>query len=211
MVINGPRKFYYLPGIISLAGIPFLFYFFLYSYEKESAQTVLPLFFWSPTFYPKSAELHPKPQLPLRNYTDIELTGENSTDKVKLDYAQVRLREMMSRQDSLSGIHFSFGDRSQYWTFVKAVNMCYAEGVKSFVPYENHLWAVYTPQEPVSEQTSEYWACGTTYLNFETKPMVWAAAKEKIGLWWRSSWVVIIGFSVLLLVSIRRMVKVRVG
>jgi hypothetical protein len=209
MVINKTRRTYYLPGMISLVCMPLLLYFFFYSYQRESNQTALQLFVWDPVLNTKYPELFTKLQPPRRNYIDIGLTGDNNADKVKLDFAQVRLREITTQQDSINGIHFSFGDSAQYWTFVKAVDMCYAEKVKNFIPSGNNLWALYIPPEPVSEDMSETFICGTHYFTFETHSTGWAAVKEKIELWWQSSWALISGFSVLLLVSILRMIKTK--
>jgi hypothetical protein len=56
---------------------------------------------------------------PSRNYTTIELTGNDSTNQIKLAYATVILKEEKINKDTTNGIHFHFSDDCTYNDFVQ--------------------------------------------------------------------------------------------
>lgn len=112
-----------------------------------------------PAKHPEMFKKYKKALPPKRNYTDILLTGNTEYDRIKLEFARVRVREIFSVNDSLHGLHFQYGDSSQYWTFVKTVDILRAEGAKTYIPIDNDLWFYYIPLDT----TIDYMTCGTSY------------------------------------------------
>jgi len=131
---------------------------------------------------------------PKRNYTRILFTGDEKTDKIKLGSAQMKIREILSTNDSLSGINFEFGDSAQYWTFVKSIDILRTEGANNYMLLNNHLWFYHFPPDT----TTVNWICGTTYSDVVCeKPKVnwWTKTTKCTYDIWRSSWQIILLFA----------------
>jgi|ERR1039458_2095951 hypothetical protein len=140
MDITKRKKIYYVPGIISLTILPFVFIYFANREIKPKTFTVLSIFLADTNLPKKYPELFTKYNghfPPQRNYTEIILTGDNRNDETKLDSAQLRIREILSQKDTKRGVHFRFTDNSQYGTFVKTVDILYMERAKTFMPLDN--------------------------------------------------------------------------
>ena len=119
--------------------------------------------------------------------------GDNQNDKIKLDFAQIRIREILLQNDSTNGLHFRFGDSSQYWTFIKAVDILRFEKAKTYIPLDNDLWFFHFPPDT----TIVSWICGTTYSDIVyivPKVSWWTQAKKWTSDIWISSWQIILGF-----------------
>src|SRR5688572_20842892 len=156
MITKTTKKFYYIPGIFSLIIVPVLFYYYGSHYIKTLHQGTIDLFWFDPELTKKYPEVFSGQYPEKRNYIDIQLTGEEQRDKVKLDFAQVRIREILAHNDSINGLHFNFSSESEYWSFVKALDILGAEGAKTYMPYENDLWFYHTPPDT----TIQVWTCG---------------------------------------------------
>jgi len=142
------RKIYYVQGMISLLAIPLLLYHFTHRHIQSPKKYGISIFWPKETAFKKNpgmfGELPPK-----RMYIDIFLTGNNVKNKKEFNLAQSKIRSIFSNKDTLTGVHFIFGDSADYWTFVKAIDICRMEGVESYIPYKNHLWVLYSPRRTV--------------------------------------------------------------
>lgn len=141
--INLKKKSWYIPGIISLIILPLLFFHFTKRYYRTLNINAIQIY-WpdydlierNPDFF-KSYRGHYPPE---RDYRIIELTGHKETDKTKLNSAQIKIRELLAASDTSKGVHFIFGKESEYWSFIKAVDICRVEMAETYMPYENNLW-----------------------------------------------------------------------
>jgi hypothetical protein len=190
MAIAKNWKRFYIPGIISLAIIPFIFYYYSHTLLKTLHQGVIPVYWYDPELSKNNPEVFSGEYPPKRNYIDITLTGNNQDDSIKLNFSQIRLRELLRSNDSLNGIHFQFGDSSQYWSFVRALDICRIEKAKTYMPYENSLWVYHIPPDT----TIQTFVCGTSYTLIKEEPSWFAISMENITAAWRSSWLLILGF-----------------
>lgn len=158
------QKLYYVPGILSLTIIPLLFIYFA---DKEiSARTVGVISIVVadtnlPKKFPDVFNDYEGTFPPKRRYVDIILTGNENIDKIKLEFARVKIRETLAANDSINGLHFHFSDGSKYSTFVKSIDILRAEGAKTYMPLDYELWFYHFP----TDTTIESWICGTTYSN----------------------------------------------
>lgn len=203
------KKIYYIPGIMSLTILPIAFILFTDKEIKQKRLTVLPIVLADtnlPKKFPESFKKFNGSFPPKRNYVDINLTGDNQNDKIKLDFAQIRIREILSQNDTTNGLHFKFGDSSQYWTFIKAVDILRFEKAKTYMPLDNDLWFYHFP--PDTKVVS--WICGTTYSDIvyiEPKVSWWTKVTKWTSDIWKSSWQLIsafIGFLLSILVLQRQ-------
>lgn len=193
------KNLYYIPGIISLTILPLLFIYFA---DKEiNARTlgVIPIVLADtnlPKKFPEVFRDYKGTFPPKRNYIDIILTGNEKTDKIKLEFAQIKIGETLAKNDSINGLHFYFSDSSKYWTFVKAIDILRTEGAKTYMPLDNDLWFYHFPPDT----TIENWICGTTYntVVYEKETSWWTKTLSQINHYWQSSWQLIISFAAFL-------------
>jgi hypothetical protein len=193
------KGLYYVPGIISLTILPILFIYF--AHKEISARTVgiIPIVLADtnlPKKFPDVFKDYKGTFPPKRNYVDIILTGNDKTDKIKLDFAQVKIGETLAANDSINGLHFHFSDSSKYGTFVKAIDLLRAEGAKTYMPLDNDLWFYHFPPDT----TTENWICGTTYntVFYQNETSWWTKTLTQINHYWQSSWQLIISFTIFL-------------
>lgn len=140
------KRIYYVPGIISLIGLPILCCTYLYfcnikdervlevtiasKYEKKYENLSFDTTFLS------------RPSTK-RKYIDIELNGNQKDNEVKTDFFRVLTREMYKNKDTIHGVHIIFGDGSKYGSFVKVLNNFRIDSIAVYCPFENHIWALY--------------------------------------------------------------------
>ena len=196
------KKVYYIPGIISLIVLPFIFIHFANKELKATAPIILPIYLADinlPKKFPKVFKRFGRHFPPSRNYVDIYFTGDNEHDKTKLAFAQLRIKEILSRNDSIRGVHFKFGNNSQYWTFVKAINILRYEGAKSYMPLDNDLWFYNFPPD-TSTKTLDYKCllCGDIVI-CELNISIWTKTTVQAKNILKSSWGIILGFLVFLI------------
>jgi hypothetical protein len=196
-----PKHRYYVPGIISLAILPLLFIYYASKEIRARTLTVMPIYLFDTVRIKKYPELyrnfnggfHPK-----RNYIDIILVGNNQTNEIKLDFAQLRIREILAQNDSSNGVHFEFGDSSEYWTFVKACNMMKIEGAKTFMAFDHSIWFYHFPPDPAQASLfPELLQNDVIYVYPKVSiPTGYLGIIKHI---WVSSWGTILGFTAYLL------------
>ncbi len=195
------KKIYYIPGIISLTILPFLFIHFADKELKANSIAVIPIVLTDtnlPKKFPEVFKDYKETFPPKRNYTDIVLTGNLKDDGIKLEFAQIKIRKILSANDPINGVHFQFGNSSQYWTFVKAIDILRIEGAKTYMLLDKDLWFYHFPPDT----TIVNWICGATYsdLGYEKpKASGWAKAASLTIIICESSWQIILTFTAFLL------------
>lgn len=195
------KRIYFIPGIISLTILPFLFIRFASKELRVRSIGVITLFSADtnlPKKYPEAFEEYKGAFPPKRNYTDIILTGNAEDDSVKLGFAQIRIREILSANDSINALHFQFNDNSQYWTFVKAVDILRNEGAKTYMYLDKDVWFYHFPPDTTAFPD---WICGITNDVFYERPETswWGKATGWVTELWQSSWQIILTFAAFLL------------
>ncbi|MBE7171954.1 MAG: hypothetical protein INR73_15305 [Williamsia sp.] len=210
------QKIYYIPGAIALAVLSTLFIHLANKELHRKSIGVIPLFVADkdlPEKYPEMFKKNKGALFPKRNFTDIFLTGNTKWDKIKLDFARIRIREVLSANDSLNGIHFQFGGNSRYWSFLKAVDILRTEGAKRYVPLDKDLWFFHVPPDT----TIKDMACGTSYYatvyNEEEYTPWWSKTLNVVIHVWGSSWEIISAFIAFLMsiLAIKRQKTLKLG
>ena len=80
---------------------------------------------------------------PQRKFIDINITGNDTTDKIKLDFAQIEIRDLVSTNDTTKGIHFHFDATSHYNAFVQVLNVILKEKQQYYTAYHDDIWIYY--------------------------------------------------------------------
>jgi hypothetical protein len=147
------RRIFYIPGIISLMILPFIFIYYANYQLQPQLLKVIPLILADTNWARKKPELFKEFYSnfpPKRKYIDINLNGNTRSDIIQLDFARVMIREILATNDTIDGVHFRFGDSSQYWTFVKAVDILRIEYASTYMPMDNDLWFYHLPSDTCS-------------------------------------------------------------
>ena len=188
------KKIYYVPGIISLTLLPILFIVSAQKEIKRKTFTALTVRLIDTTAYNilfNDPDIPKKSFLPKRNFVEINLTGENEKDNIKLDFARLRIREITSQNDSINGVHFKFGDSSKYWTYVKAFDILTSEKVERYLPINNDIWFYHTPPDT----TSQIFGCvmfDCVSISLEPKISWWTKTRKEVNHIWETSWEIIL-------------------
>lgn len=77
----------------------------------------------------------------------LVFSGNKKDNKIKLVFARIKIRDILFTNDTVNGVHFQFSDSSQYWTFVKSIDILRAEGAKTYMPLGKDLWFYHFPRE----------------------------------------------------------------
>ena len=206
------KKNYYIPGIISLIIVPIAFIHFANRELKLRTQTVLTVYVIDWNYIEEHAEFFKQYHgrfPPIRNYIDINLTGNLPFDNIKLDFAQVRIKEILSQKDSTSGLHFSFGLGSEFKSFVKIIDMLKFEEANTFLIDDAGIWVYQFPPDPPDTRhriiSYDCFLCNdVTFIQPKTSRYTKAIIFLKNT--WKSSWGIILSFlgflSILLILRI---------
>ena len=134
------KLLYYPAGLISLVFLPILCIWYLYQNKAFEKIVALEITWWAPSLQLYNPHIYPKENHFYKHYIDINLTGNDSEDKKKLEDAQLKIRNLVSSQDTTSVVHFHFSDNANYWTLIKAIDICFIEKANHFFPFGNDIW-----------------------------------------------------------------------
>jgi hypothetical protein len=157
------RRIYYPAGIISLILLPTLCLWYLNRNHAFDKYGVIEVAWCSPPS--NNPYIFSIDNLPNKNYTDINLTGNDKDDKLKFNYAQLQIRELVKSQDTSTGVHVHFSDYSKYWTLIRAFDICKIENAKIYINYENDMWILNPKSENPNEKKQKSFACGLSMDN----------------------------------------------
>lgn len=128
---------------------------------------------------------------PNRNFLDVAFTGNQSDDRTKLDYSKIRIREILNSGDTLNGVHFLFGDSSNYGTVVGAFDNLQATGAERYITGEKDIWFWHVPPDTVKPLDYECLLCNDV-VYVEPEIPWWIKANESISYVWKTSWQLIL-------------------
>ena len=139
---------FYVPGMITLFFLPFLLFekYDLQIQELWKSNKVIKLTVADKSWlkkFPQAFKPFGNKLIPDRNYIKIFLTGSRSDDSCKLAFAKIRIEEISVAHDTINGIQFHFGEKTEYWEFVKAVDNLMQAGAKRYAPIDDDIWFYY--------------------------------------------------------------------
>lgn len=126
----------YRPGLISLC---IFFPISMLMLDKNKAfkkQYILEVCWYDPHHNIPCNLLLP----PARDYLTINLTGSQENDKLKLDFAELIIKENLDDGNIMKGVRLHFADKAKYGSFVRALEICNKETRLKFVPYKSNIW-----------------------------------------------------------------------
>jgi hypothetical protein len=138
------RKIKYSAGMISLILLPIVCLSWLNYHKAFERKSFIDIAFYSPEWNRNLSKELQFEFPPKRDYTVINLEGNNKNDKISLQYAHILLNQWKIVKDTIQGINFHFGNKAKYWTFIEAINVLKAVDLDTYMPYKNNLYAIYT-------------------------------------------------------------------
>ncbi|WP_316768860.1 hypothetical protein [Pedobacter frigiditerrae] len=161
-MMRNRNKIFYPAGLISLILLPILCIWNLNeqnAFEKIGVLEVA--YFYHNELDESSNSQSFKELISSRNYIEIEFNGNEKDDNIILEYAKVKIKNLIRSKDTITGVHFKFTEKAKYWNFVKAVDVCQVESLNPLMD-KNNIWvAYYPPQRNVKEENYIVMFCGT--------------------------------------------------
>jgi hypothetical protein len=201
------KKIYYSAGLISIILLPIICILHLKSIDAFTHYGVMNFQMWDG----KEENIGTKgisEFLNSKKYTIVNLTGNNNSDKTKLNIAEKNVRKLILSNDSVSGIKFHFGEKSEYWTFIRVLDILANEKAKFYVPYKDDIWFTNPKPRKINKNLKHikpiYCGYRPYYIN-ESESIKWGEIKEIVSKYYLS----IIAYLLMLVFTIKRIYKLR--
>lgn len=201
------KKIYYSAGLISIILLPIMCILHLRSIDAFTHYGVMNFQMWDG----KEENIGTKGITEILNskkYKIVNLTGDNNSDNTKLNIAEKNVRKLILSKDTISGIKFHFGEKSEYWTFIRVLDILTVEKAMFYVPYKNDIW--FTNPNPKPKKINKnlepiklmYCGYKPNYID-ESESIKWSEIKEIVKKYY---WLVI-AYLVMLFFTIKRIYK----
>ena len=151
MTESKPQKIRRSPSIVFSALLLLSFSHLSCSQVHKEPLYVIPIFLADSNLFKKFPDQYQAYRAhfpPIRNYDNITLTGNVQDDQIKLAFAEIRIRDILSENDTTCGVHFRFSSTSQFWSFLAAIEILKLEGAKTYAPTDSDLWFYILPTYP---------------------------------------------------------------
>ncbi len=148
------RKIFLIPGVISFVYLPFVLILYVLFRHEPWPRTLDLIMISERTFkdHPDWFVDYHGHFPPQRNYVDIVLTGNQAYNKIRLDFAQLSIREIIARNDTARGVHFKFTADATYGNFVRVLDILAIERAQRYIVMDEDIYFIEAPEEPVTKQ-----------------------------------------------------------
>jgi hypothetical protein len=145
------KKIYYSAGLISIIMLPILCLISIKTNDAYKIYYCMDFQGWDGLENTDSFKNNIT-YLNTKKFSTVTLTGNNDSDKIKLEEAQKNIKNLVTLKDSVNGIKFHFEPKSQYWTYVKALEIIQVAQAYSYFCYKDDI--LFTNPKPI--KTSKY-------------------------------------------------------
>ncbi len=157
------RKKYYIPGIVSLLGIPLILCYFI-NRQVNSRLHVIPVDWYNKQYWRATNNSIGMSLVPERKYLKLELTRNTDSSEIVLNFGEMLIRKIIAERDTLNAVNFVFHDDCKYETLVSALNICLINNVPCYFLSIDGLVMYYAAPYVVDTSTNNYQntiSCGT--------------------------------------------------
>lgn len=168
------KKIFYVPGMISLVLIPL---FCVQSLINNKSLVVYSSLYieYVDTLKQPIWTIHDEKIFSLddylarRNFRLITLNGPERLDKIKIKNGASMIRKIAKENDSVTGVKFSFGNKTTYNSFVGVINMLADVKAKNYVADKDDIYFFNIPPRPhvYSIAPPAIYICGYAEVNAE--------------------------------------------
>lgn len=134
-----PKRLLYIPGIISLIGLPVLITIHLRQYKDVPKRNIIETYWINRVTYCSGGDQASYID-ESRTYIDIELTGDSLSDDQKFQSADSLLSNILNGKDKQHGIHYRFSNTAKYGTFVGVLNKLLKKAPHQYLLYKGGIW-----------------------------------------------------------------------
>lgn len=129
------KFFFYLPGSLSLLLLLPLFMFWLCNHNAFDRYGILEVSYYDA----KDTSKYAMPYPPRRKFSTIDLTGEKIKDKIKIGHVRTQIKNLVSSNDTTTGVKIHFNNISRYESFIDLLNICQKEPVE-YLLHDSDMW-----------------------------------------------------------------------
>lgn len=170
------KKTYYSAGLISIVLLPIMCILYLQSIKAFTEYNAMDVWMWDGKL-DSSLDSALVKHVNSKIYTVVNLTGNNASDEKKLVHAQKKVKRITASNDSINGIKFHFGKKSEYWTYVRVIDIMVMEKAKFYVNYKNDIWFANPKLEKAAKYVTPIQTLGcsyftTNYIKRDTIPSI---------------------------------------
>lgn len=130
------KKKYYLAGLISIIMLPIMCIIYLKHIDAFTTYGSLSLSVWNGTDFKEETTNF----LNSKKFAVVNITGDLGSDTAKLKIAQESVKQIILTKDSIKGIKFHFEKKSQYWSYIRVIDILNTEKASTFLAYKNDIW-----------------------------------------------------------------------
>jgi hypothetical protein len=138
------KKLRYVPGMISLLTVPFLFlYYGNGRIEEIPDYRIIKLNYPCKSPSSKYCVFYEKP--PSRQYLDINLTSNQDSNYLRMQFGVLYMREINLKKDSVHGVVFHYSEKTTYDDFVKLLDLFEINDLPIYYPIDYGMVLYYKP------------------------------------------------------------------
>jgi hypothetical protein len=207
LTLNPRKPIIYLPGMISLVLLPVACLIFLNMHRPSAGLSWMDIVLWGPDMvksFPEDYRYFPLD----RKYINITLDGDDNRNRAKLIFARSEVTKMLHSKDTVNGINIHFTDKSKYWAYVNAWDICLSQGVQNYRAYNDDFSIIYGRFQkmhtaPAPEIiTSLNIDSGMEYYSAE---YIWEQKKKALSLALKVFWAPFLVFLLMTFFAIRKL------
>jgi hypothetical protein len=161
------RKSYYTGGLISLILLPILCIGYFQNSKIFEEYYAFDVARYNDEWFKDNGFLKTDLLL-IRKFRIIELNGDDAKTKTQFDKVRYELKEIIAKSDTINGLIIRFSDNTKYSSFVKALEICRTEDLRSYLYYDDLYVFQTLPTKNVAEDVPVF-ICGNTRYKTELK------------------------------------------
>jgi len=206
------KKIYYSAGLISIIMLPILCLINIKNNDAFKNRSSMDFQNWdgleNTEFFKNNIAF-----LNTKTFTTVYLTGNNNLDSIKLKKAQKSIKALVKSKDSVSGIKFHFGQKAQYWTYIKVLDVInIGQGGHYYFSYKNDiLFTNPKPPKPIkfdkNAEPLQIITCGSGGFDPDFEEDIWGPIWQKTLEIGKKYYLPIIAYILMLFYTFRRIVK----
>jgi hypothetical protein len=200
-------KIYYSAGLISIILLPIFCIIYLKNNDAFTNYGSIELQTWNgKDFEPEVTKF-----LNSKKFSIVTLTGNLKSYEAKLNIAEKQIKKLILSKDSINGIKFHFEAKSEYWAFVKVLDILQIENAKMYLSYKNDLWFANPREKKEKKIKSLSFFCGQTYTTISIEENVLITEWKKIIEIVKKFYLPIIVYILMIVFTFRRIVNEKKG
>jgi len=198
------KKFFYVPGMISLIFIPLFCFYHFYKTDAFKDERSIAIFFPSDSIVEKQLSLHK------RIYHEFNFNDSKVAENKKLQDLQYFLRKLYRENDTINGVKIHLGNKMTYDVYIRVLDIFMIEKITNYVQYKNDFFVSMFPKRKQDKNLPEMSPiiCGYGEYN-----RLYFLEQEKqrqfkyVLTLYKENWIILLGYLGIVLLKIFALVK----